>query len=472
MFIKDLQDPFLVSLHIITDPGEARKLQHAADQLLTLLHPQLTLCKVTERAERTKLQCLKNMNSSLHPYLCIILFLQEDFREHEYQELQLRRPLWLYHHTERIKGSSFSAIQDFFTLAPGTPLWALRHISYGKGTVRFTVYCRHETYSEQVRLYKLLLRRPLAHMNKVFCFCVVYSNQHTEIQLALRRLPQGRNPGPADCTIMEIRVRNLEGLVPYLPHACKPISEHRWQTEDYDGNKILLQVQGSGTHFKPPIPALSSVPFDSGITFIRPFSETSNSDCQSSSSSRVQVPLTQPSQTSETMLHKQKATEGVQHGEEIACARTLGPRTHSQFSVTTKAFHSTNNFPSSYYSIPRFRINVDVLVGAEETDVDTGRAVSSSCVDLSVVSAYSQTRLLKPLCASLQDLGSNVTEPLSISLPLKQTSSSTSNIALPLCEGMSPLSDQSHPKSNEGQNLSNATKTSTDGTENKEEFYI
>lgn len=243
MFIKDLlQDPFLVSVHIITDPDESMKLQSAADQLLMLLHPQLTLLKVSERAQRTKLQCIMNINSSLHPYLCIVLFLKEDLGGHEGQEFQLRCPPWLYHHTERINGS-LSDIQDFFTLAHGTPLWAVRHISYGKRTVRFTVYCRYETYSQQVRLYKLLLRRPMAHMNKVFCFCVVYSNQNTEIQLALRRLPPGRNLGPIDCAIMEIRVRDLEGLLPYLPHTCKPISEHRWQTEDCDGNKILLQVK-------------------------------------------------------------------------------------------------------------------------------------------------------------------------------------------------------------------------------------
>ncbi|KAG5833736.1 hypothetical protein ANANG_G00279040 [Anguilla anguilla] len=44
---------------------------------------------------------------------------------------------------------------------------------------------------------------------------------------------------------MEIRVRDVGGLVPLLPRPCTPISQVRWQTEDYDGNKILLQVRGS-----------------------------------------------------------------------------------------------------------------------------------------------------------------------------------------------------------------------------------
>lgn len=42
---------------------------------------------------------------------------------------------------------------------------------------------------------------------------------------------------------------------------------------------------------------------------------------------------------------------------------------------------------------PIFRVNVDTLVGAEETDVDTGQTISASSVDLSVVSGYSHPQL-------------------------------------------------------------------------------
>lgn len=42
---------------------------------------------------------------------------------------------------------------------------------------------------------------------------------------------------------------------------------------------------------------------------------------------------------------------------------------------------------------PIFRVNVDTLVGAEETDVDTGQTISGSSVDLSVVSGYSHPQL-------------------------------------------------------------------------------
>lgn len=241
-----LQDPFLVSVHIIADPVEAKTLQNAADQLLSHVHPQLNLFRVSERAEKPKLrlQYTSDLHASFHPCLSVILFLQEDHRGEKSHELQLRHPPWHYHHTEQVKGLSFSPVmQDFFILAPGTPLWAVRQVPYGKEIVRFTIYCRYETYSNQVRLYRLLLHRPLAQMNKYYSFCVIYSNNHIEIQLSFKQLPQGQDPSHTECTLMEIRVRNMGELIPLLPHPCWPISDIRWQTKDYDGNKLLLQVR-------------------------------------------------------------------------------------------------------------------------------------------------------------------------------------------------------------------------------------
>lgn len=242
-----LQDPFLVSVHIITDPGEAKTLQSATDRLLSLLHPQLTLFRVSERAERSKLRAkrLIDRHASLRPYLSVILFLK-NYGGEESHEQQLMHPPWCYHHTEQVKGLSFSPVmQDFFILAPGTPLWALRQVHYGKEIVRFTIYCRYKTYSDQVHLYSLLLRRPLAQMSQLYSLCVIYSNHHMEIQLSFKRLPQGQDPTHTECTLMEIRVKNMGGLIPLLPHPCRPISDIRWQTKDYDGNKILLQVRVS-----------------------------------------------------------------------------------------------------------------------------------------------------------------------------------------------------------------------------------
>ncbi|MBN3305488.1 F124A protein, partial [Amia calva] len=246
--VGDLHDPFLVSVHIITDPGNAKTLQKAVDGVLAWIHPELQLFRVSERGawRRTKRPRSGGPNQ---PAMAVILFLQEEYGEQQVLQLHqaLQRPPWQYHHTERVNGRLLPYMpgsQDFFTLTPGTPLWAVRQVHYGKEIVRFTVYCTHDNYADMVKMYQLVLKRELAQRKGDFCFFVVYSNPDTEIQLSLKRLPKGQNPTPTDSAIMEFRIKDIGQLVPLLPHPCTPISEVRWQTEDYDGNKILLQVSG------------------------------------------------------------------------------------------------------------------------------------------------------------------------------------------------------------------------------------
>lgn len=251
----ELQDPFLVSVHLIADPGQGKFLQRAADAVLAWVHPELQLFRVSERASISQRPWPKrHQNGSpvaaCQPALAVILFLQEAYGGEE-QILMLhralQRPPWRYHHTEKVSNGRrmlplTPCSQDFFTLSPGTPLWAVRQVHYGKEIVRFTVYCRHENYVDMVRLYKLLLQRRVAQKKEDFCFFVVYSNPDMEIQMSFKRLPRGQSPSVLESAVMEVRVRDVGALVPLLPQPCSPISEVRWQTEDYDGNKILLQV--------------------------------------------------------------------------------------------------------------------------------------------------------------------------------------------------------------------------------------
>lgn len=252
----ELQDPFLVSVHLIVDPGQGKFLQRAADAVLMWVHPELQLFRVSERASTSKQPPAKHQqnggpSAAGQPAMAVILFLQEMYGSEEHLLMlhrALQRPPWLYHHTEKVSNGHrmlplTPCSQDFFTLSPGTPLWAVRQIHYGKEIVRFTVYCSHENYVDMVRLYKLLLQRRVAQKKEDFCFFVVYSNPDMEIQLSFKRLPRGQNPTALESAVMEVRVWDVGRLVPLLPLPCSPISEVRWQTEDYDGNKILLQVR-------------------------------------------------------------------------------------------------------------------------------------------------------------------------------------------------------------------------------------
>lgn len=241
----DLPDPYLVSMHIITDPGTAKPLQRAADAALSWVHRELRLLCVSERGPGQC--CLKRAPVSSStvaiPALAIILFLREGPAACLYEALQ--SPPWYHHHTAQPEGHRSPlppAGLDLFTLGPGTPPWAVRQVHYGREVVRLAVSCRHENFGDTVRLYSLLLACHPAQATEAFCFFALYSTPDMEIQLSLKRLPRRQSPTPTEAAVLEFRVQDVGALVPLLPRPCTPISAVRWQTEDYDGNKILLQV--------------------------------------------------------------------------------------------------------------------------------------------------------------------------------------------------------------------------------------
>ncbi|XP_039348888.1 protein FAM124A isoform X7 [Mauremys reevesii] len=242
--VEDNQDPFLVSIHIIADPGDSKVLQQAIDKLLAWIHPDLQLFRVSER--RVSKKHRKSGKAAVsQPALAVILFLQEEYGEEPILQLHetFQRPPWHYHHTERVHGKFLPYMpcsQDFFTLAHGTPLWAIRPVHYGREIIRFAIYCRNENFIDIMKLYQLILKRPVCQKKTDFCVFPVYSNMDIDIQFSLKRLPKGQIPTPTESAVLEFRV-DVGQLIPLLPNPCSPISEGRWQTEDHDGNKILLQ---------------------------------------------------------------------------------------------------------------------------------------------------------------------------------------------------------------------------------------
>ncbi|XP_041858433.1 protein FAM124A [Melanotaenia boesemani] len=452
----ELQDPFLVSVHLIADPGQGKFLQRAADAVLAWVHPELQLFRVSERASvsqrpRSKRHQNSSPSAACQPAMAVILFLQEAYGGGE-QILMLhhtlQRPPWHYHHTEKVSNGRrmlpmTPCSQDFFTLSPGTPLWAVRQVHYGKEIVRFTIYCRHENYPDMVRLYKLLLQRRVAQKKDDFCFFVVYSNPDMEIQLSFKRLPRGQSPVVLESAVMEVRVRDVGVLVPLLPHPCSPISEVRWQTEDYDGNKILLQVQGAYFRHRQDPCHISSTAAESASapsTFIRSTTSHRNRRHHHRVTSRPRVHQTSHNSLPLACEEQEEEEQWSDHPDNWR-SQWRGPRSSSIFSLPNMGSGSSystcsspgpsstphtrsHSFKRSPSLIP-FRLNVDTLIGAEETDVDTGNKVApGSSVDLSVVSAYIKSSLPqtpRPLSAPPEDVG----PPLSPVVPENSYKSAT-----------------------------------------------
>uniref|UniRef100_A0A2K6NZ28 Family with sequence similarity 124 member A n=1 Tax=Rhinopithecus roxellana TaxID=61622 RepID=A0A2K6NZ28_RHIRO len=395
--VEEAQDPFLVSIHIIADPGESQPLQEAIDKVLAWIHPDLPLFRVSERRACRR---RRKPPKGAQPALAVVLFLQEEYGEEQILQLHrtLQQPPWRHHHTERVHGRFLPYLpcsQDFFTLAPGTPLWAIRPVHYGKEIVRFTVYCRHDNYADSLRFYELILRRSPSQKKADFCIFPIFSNLDVDIQFSLKSLPCDQSPVPTDSSVLEFRVRDIGELVPLLPNPCSPISEGRWQTEDHDGNKILLQAQRVHKKFPKPGRVHHSSEKKRHSTPL-PSTAVPSHTPGSSQQSPLNSPHPGPIRTGLPPGHQQEFAGranstpnppwSFQRSKSLFCLPTGGPSL--AFSAEPQWFSNTGA-PGHRASEWRhgYLLSIDDLEGAQETDVDTGLRLSSS--DLSVVSAYS-----------------------------------------------------------------------------------
>ncbi|XP_072900691.1 protein FAM124A-like isoform X1 [Hemitrygon akajei] len=274
LYLEDMLDPFLVTVHIITDPGGAAALQSAVDSLVTWINPGLQLFVASERGSSLP---PRGGTGTDQPALAVIVFVHEERGEQVWRLHEcFLSPPWKYHHTERIKDRTLPCMpsnQDFFTLADHPILWATRQVHYEKEVVRLSLYCSFDNFADTVRMYQLILRRKVSKCRTDATLFTVYSSSDVEIQLSLKRLPKGRCPVSRQSAVLEFRVDDIGSLVPLLPNPCCPISERRWQTEDYDGNKLLLQVQDlSGNLWRgqgvPPLTRVKSGRFAPSCTLL------------------------------------------------------------------------------------------------------------------------------------------------------------------------------------------------------------
>uniref|UniRef100_K7F6D8 Family with sequence similarity 124 member A n=2 Tax=Pelodiscus sinensis TaxID=13735 RepID=K7F6D8_PELSI len=303
--------------------------------------------------------------------------------------------------------------QDFFILAPGTPLWAIRPVHYGREIIRFAIYCRNENFVDIMKLYQIILKRPVCQKKADFCVFPVYSNMDIDIQFSLKRLPEGQIPTPTESAVLEFRVEDIGQLVPLLPNPCSPISEGRWQTEDHDGNKILLQqariwYRKSAKQNKLHFPSSRDSHFTPSPSYIPHSHRCAPDQTSEHLKSAGQIKLRRANGLGQFLGISQQDLRNGDRGDLTRRSSSVSSiswsfqRSKSLFCLPTMSsspasdsFHFSEPFQFFNTGSPVNRLktwkcspklNIEELEGSQETDVDTGMKLSS---DLSVVSAYS-----------------------------------------------------------------------------------
>lgn len=241
------QESLALTVHLLADTGNGSLLQQALDQLLDCICPEVRLFLVSERARPVNYHERYHPRRARFPGMSVSLFLQESLgQERLFRVLDvLQHSPWQgfpTQHAQGRPGTYLPANQEFYSLHNQMPVWGIRPVHCGTDILRVTLYCSFDNYEDAIRLYEMILQRDATVQKSNFCVFVLYATNDFSLQLSLKQLPLGMPVDPKESSVLQFKVQEIGQLVPLLPNPCVPISSTRWQTQDYDGNKILLQV--------------------------------------------------------------------------------------------------------------------------------------------------------------------------------------------------------------------------------------
>ncbi|XP_008586603.1 PREDICTED: protein FAM124B, partial [Galeopterus variegatus] len=244
--MDETQVPLAMTVHLLASSGHGSLLQQTLDQLLDCICPEVRLFLVSERVRPVKHYEKYQPKRSRFPGMSVLLFLQERLGEERLFRVlgSLQHSPWQCYPTQAAQGRPcphLLANQEFYSLDNQMPVWGVRQVRGGTEILRVTLYCSFDNYEDAIRLYEMILQTEATLQKSNFCFFVLYATESFSLQLSLKQLPLGMSVDPKESSVLQFKVQEIGQLVPLLPNPCVPISSTRWQTRDYDGNKILLQ---------------------------------------------------------------------------------------------------------------------------------------------------------------------------------------------------------------------------------------
>lgn len=247
IFAMDDRGDSLMTVHLLANSGHSLLLQQTLDRLLEWICPDVRLFLVSERVTPLKYYERYRKRSCGFPGISVLLFLHESLGEERIFQVheQFQRPPWCYQWAQIANGQSHPSVpahQDFYSLDDQMPVWGIRRVHCGPEILRVTLYCSFDNYEDAVRLYETILQKEATMQKSNFCVFVLYETQNMAMQLCLKQLPIGVAAELKESSALQFKVQEMGQLVPLLPNPCVPISDTRWQTQDYEGNIILLQV--------------------------------------------------------------------------------------------------------------------------------------------------------------------------------------------------------------------------------------
>ncbi|XP_029472850.1 protein FAM124B [Rhinatrema bivittatum] len=397
--LDERQESLNMTVHLLASSGDSLLLQQTVNHLLHWICPGIQLFLVSEQAPTFKYYERHHKKRSGFPGISVLLFLHEDLGEERIVQVHnfFQHPPWQYHHTEKANGRLcpfMLANQDFYSLDTHMPVWGVRQVHYGMEILRVTLYCNFDNYEDAVRLYEMILQREATTQKSNFCFFVLHSTNSVSVQLSLKQLPPGVPVELKESSVLQFKVQEIGRLVPLLPNQCIPISRTRWQTQDYDGNKILLQVQGSSSNRHGLLsPQQENAGEEKDLhNLTHPSRETFPNRRATGENTEELLPVTadQKNRYSRSEKHGDNFGETSEQSESLASGSSCStPRSGSCCSSQGGSSAVTSELDVSFKS-SRTSQEPSYQTREAETNVDTGFTVVNSSCSLSCLSRFSR----------------------------------------------------------------------------------
>ena len=218
--------------------------------LINWIDNDLHIFKVNEKSfsDTSGQTFVQSATGSRLPSLAVMLFLSEEGQRIQTAKRRFEKPPWKFHHTEQVGQGKINLYpynsSDYFYTSEELPLWAVRLVHCGKELIRTVLFTSHECWEDMVRLYKLIIGFEPDVCKDDFCLFTVHSNNSYDVQFALKKLKGETTPRVLESVKLQFRVPEVGNLVPLFPNICKPVSDRMWETQDHDGNTIVIEVIG------------------------------------------------------------------------------------------------------------------------------------------------------------------------------------------------------------------------------------
>ena len=179
--------------------------------------------------------------------LSVILFLHEErectsILDNSRYETELTvQTAWKFHHDVKQFSKIDSTVitsQKYYELGPDLPLWAVAQVHYGNEFLRFNILVKN--FEKMKTFYETLIGKSCEVSRPGFCYFVLATHPGLEIHLSLKWLPN-LTPRCITTAALRFKFRKLDTILSYLLSPPVHITPRLWQTEDPDGNVLLLE---------------------------------------------------------------------------------------------------------------------------------------------------------------------------------------------------------------------------------------